>query len=503
MSDKLTQLETWQSQMLAYERISLHTSTRMGAHWIAGHFRADDLTYFQKLVPAWTKVVSTDPNRIREALAFTDQNGKIVVRNHPLSEQQSDYTRDPAGTGKAHADSYHSLMSPGGRLYGISTERLLFSGINEPDLNSEAADDRCVIYTTNYLDRLNSYGLFGTAVNGSTGHVRNTDTATVKNTKPTWVRFRSLETRLLKGNYLTMHEYWRDFPAEGWYTAPNGQRWGWNAYRHYACELSVPILIGECGLTKNVNGLPGPGQSDGWIGNISPVYYAAQLWEYANQCHPNVVAVMPFTTSYESNDWQNDDTQPAHSEILARKSQYFFPVTWPVKMEAPVVTPPPVGTMSDPDLLIFPKVAQISLFFGQLYKGYSHEGVDLPLTTGTPIYAAYDGRVAMATLDDALNGGYGYYVRTYHPDLDICFFYAHFNQLKVTTGQYVKQGDLLGYSGSSGNSTGPHLHFSCRWMVDDNPFAYQPNVSSHKNSTIDPLSFLRGWLSAKKKVQYK
>ena len=84
-----------------------------------------------------------------------------------------------------------------------------------------------------------------------------------------------------------------------------------------------------------------------------------------------------------------------------------------------------------------------------------HLAVDIPANMYTPIYAAAKGEVIYA----AWCGGYGYYVKIYHPDLDITTAYAHQPDIHVTVGQQVKQGEQIGVVGSTGHSTGPHLHF--------------------------------------------
>jgi murein DD-endopeptidase MepM/ murein hydrolase activator NlpD len=84
-----------------------------------------------------------------------------------------------------------------------------------------------------------------------------------------------------------------------------------------------------------------------------------------------------------------------------------------------------------------------------------HNGVDLANNQGTPIYAARSGRVTVATY----GGTYGYYVTINHGD-GYSSLYAHMTHYVVSKGQDVKKGQLIGYMGSTGRSTGPHLHFS-------------------------------------------
>ena len=84
-----------------------------------------------------------------------------------------------------------------------------------------------------------------------------------------------------------------------------------------------------------------------------------------------------------------------------------------------------------------------------------HNGVDLANNQGTPIYAARSGKVTVATY----GGTYGYYVTINHGD-GYSSLYAHMTHYTVSKGQTVKKGQIIGYMGSTGRSTGPHLHFS-------------------------------------------
>ena len=83
-----------------------------------------------------------------------------------------------------------------------------------------------------------------------------------------------------------------------------------------------------------------------------------------------------------------------------------------------------------------------------------HYGVDLANVTGTPIWAARSGTVSAATY----NSSAGYYVSINHGD-GFSSIYMHMTHYIVKSGDYVEQGQVIGYMGSTGGSTGPHLHF--------------------------------------------
>ena len=88
-------------------------------------------------------------------------------------------------------------------------------------------------------------------------------------------------------------------------------------------------------------------------------------------------------------------------------------------------------------------------------KWKMHNGVDMAAAQGTPIYAAKSGKVTTASYQA---GGAGYYVSINHGD-GFSSIYMHMTHFIVSPGQYVTAGQVIGYVGSTGGSTGPHLHF--------------------------------------------
>lgn len=118
---------------------------------------------------------------------------------------------------------------------------------------------------------------------------------------------------------------------------------------------------------------------------------------------------------------------------------------------------------------------------GPLYKDYymrpidggrrsqglhGNNGVDLAAPTGTPIRASADGVVIIAR-SSGYNGGYGSYVVVSHPN-GTQTLYAHASRVTVSQGQAVSKGDTIALVGSTGKSTGPHVHFEIRGAA--NPF---------------------------------
>ncbi|AWW28712.1 peptidase M23 [Echinicola strongylocentroti] len=89
-----------------------------------------------------------------------------------------------------------------------------------------------------------------------------------------------------------------------------------------------------------------------------------------------------------------------------------------------------------------------------------HHGTDLDLNRGDPVYSAFDGIVRMRSYD---RYGYGYYLVVRHKN-GLETLYGHLSKYNVEVGQEVEAGELIAYGGSTGRSTGPHLHFEVRYQ---------------------------------------
>ncbi len=92
--------------------------------------------------------------------------------------------------------------------------------------------------------------------------------------------------------------------------------------------------------------------------------------------------------------------------------------------------------------------------------GRMHKGIDLKLRSNDTIYAAFDGKVRVSSYEAK---GFGNYLIIRHPN-KLETIYGHMNKALVKQGQYVKAGQPIGLGGSTGRSTGPHLHFETRYM---------------------------------------
>lgn len=106
------------------------------------------------------------------------------------------------------------------------------------------------------------------------------------------------------------------------------------------------------------------------------------------------------------------------------------------------------------------------------YFSSSHQAVDFATHVGSPVYAAHSGCVTEA--QSGWNGGYGRVIKLNHGG-GMSSLYGHLSSVTVNTGQCVGLGALIGYSGNTGHSTGPHLHFEIR----------------KNNQRVEPLQYVR------------
>jgi murein DD-endopeptidase MepM/ murein hydrolase activator NlpD len=110
---------------------------------------------------------------------------------------------------------------------------------------------------------------------------------------------------------------------------------------------------------------------------------------------------------------------------------------------------------------------------GTLTQGYwwGHRAIDIGAPTGSAVMAADGGYIAFAGWTDI---GYGYLIIIDHAN-GYSTYYAHLSQMYVMVGQRVQRGQVIGAAGSTGNSSGPHLHLEIRYNgVEQNPLVYLP-----------------------------
>jgi hypothetical protein len=164
---------------------------------------------------------------------------------------------------------------------------------------------------------------------------------------------------------------------------------------------------------------------------------------------------------------------------------YFF--EWQLSSEGitePILPPiPPVVPLTGH--LIWPVSGPITQYFGRHEIEYpgspGHDGIDFGIPIGTEVVAVADGIVKWVDNDPS---GFGLYIRIFLPAHGFHGVMAHLSRQLVTAGQRVTQGETIGLSGNSGNSTGPHLHYSTRIGEED---VYFELHDGYDNGCANPL----------------
>ncbi len=192
---------------------------------------------------------------------------------------------------------------------------------------------------------------------------------------------------------------------------------------------------------------------------------------------------------YETEEIKNNSEYKTHKKVITEGSIGEKEITDEItyingeetdrKIIGETITKEPVkekieiGTLESPPkkatgIFKMPIGGVLTSGFGSRW-GTTHKGIDLGAPAGTPVHAADGGVVTFAGWN---NGGYGYLVRISHEN-GLETYYAHNSRVAVSAGDRVYQGQVISYVGSTGDSTGNHLHFEVRdGGVAHNPFNY-------------------------------
>ncbi|MHA7128667.1 peptidoglycan DD-metalloendopeptidase family protein [Algoriphagus namhaensis] len=132
--------------------------------------------------------------------------------------------------------------------------------------------------------------------------------------------------------------------------------------------------------------------------------------------------------------------------------------------------------------------------------GRKHLGTDLDLETGDPVYSGFDGIVRIRSYD---RYGFGYYVVVRHKN-GLETIYGHLSKILVEVGQEVKAGEILGKGGSTGRSTGSHLHYELRYrgLAFDPEIVYDFDAYQIKNEYLTLTSETFGYIAKARAAAY-
>ena len=195
----------------------------------------------------------------------------------------------------------------------------------------------------------------------------------------------------------------------------------------------------------------------GESGAIKVSYTRAVTNEYAVECEEVVLEDpdLPLGTEKVVQKGENGRTSLTYTMYYENGNLLKAVPTSKVVITAPKERIVHIGTRVSglPSAIDCPVNGTYTSGYGERW-GRAHTGVDIGAPTGTPVYAPFTGTVIFA----GERGGYGNYVKVDHGDGDVTA-YAHLDSIAVSSGQKLNKGDLIGMVGTTGNVTGPHLHF--------------------------------------------
>lgn len=484
----------------------------LGVYWSPGHMRQSDLDYMRSLDPAAIRVFEADAEKMKRA-ADAVPAATLFPRLWNISEEPAKAKMEsaPVALGIEHAQFWDKkLLEWDSQGFKKSRDLIYVVGINEPRMWPDPFIDRRVdwkkwydatmrryeivsLYNIAMLDKCKELGLHACALNFSVGWPPN-----LHDEEPSyWAPFQGVREAIVRGNHvLCLHEYW--------YCSGPQTSWGWHGGRFaHNPWPDVRIVIGECGISNRIDSarMTAEGKTPGWGGSVSGSDYARQLNLYMRSCTQDkrIWVMFPFMTDYYQKEWEVYDTGPAHADILnvvKSESPMPLPLLTPDKLKP--ITDPGTGIPTDPNPgrdFIWPisnAIPKINQYWGRNPQDYiqfgllGHNGLDFACVLNTPVLAIADGVVAYVGFDP----GYGNYIRIYHQKYSLCSFYAHLTDNQVTVGQIVGKGQLIGRSGNTGNSTGPHLHLEIRKMTTMH--AYETfNTGFGVKAQMDPFTLLK------------
>lgn len=125
----------------------------------------------------------------------------------------------------------------------------------------------------------------------------------------------------------------------------------------------------------------------------------------------------------------------------------------------------------------------------QVYKGETHKGIDIVGIDDKKVRSTINGVVEAARWDNKTGAtiidteyGMGQYIRIKDNATGHRYYFAHLSEMLVASQQNVSKGDIIGIEGSSGNATGPHLHYEIRENTDNNTFLNVSQISGIPNT---------------------
>lgn len=473
-------------------------SHKLGIYYAHHHDWPSSWDYIARLQPPVSRILmpGDHPTDLVSRVYRTAPNAVIPLRWWDIDDGGESNKRnklaDPERAAEQDAITYLARIETMERVATLNglpfppRRQLRVNGLNEPPTWEHDKRPAVVRYNVRLIERMRPHQIPVYAGCLAVGHP--------EEWLPVWDWAQPMIDAIkgLPGSALELHEYWQlEGPNHIW---GDGTRkdWGALAGRYQRCPFDVPIVIGECGADGRL--YDRKPRHTGWVGNMTPETYAGQLGWYLNQIDRDrrIVAALPFLTDYQADEWGTFDTTGAHDAILRMIAQRpTVPASEEHSVHIPVVGGPTPPSVEKPTMaqgkLIWPVKGVVTQRWGERASFYQeklgipyHNGLDIAAPEGERVVAIADGVIAWVDNDPP---GYGNYVRVWHPAYRFHSFVAHLRDTAAQRGQAVKQGDVIGYVGSTGMSTGPHVHFEIRLGTEN---SYAPGTYGHKNGRVDP-----------------
>lgn len=308
--------------------------------------------------------------------------------------------------------------------------------VNEPDTYDPEILAQLPVFTSTWVDLMHARGWKTVVYNLAVGH-------------PDIGKAAALAAGLARADFFGSHEYWWDMDADyGWY---------WGRYKKTVAELKAagarvpPILITECGVGNRAG-------TQGYHGVLTDDQYLTQLACYGKELAKDGVEAAFTFTAMPNHPWYSFEV----SEAFANRMQvHFASAAPPLPDVPPVIVPPvivpPVVQPEKPLRWPFLRAWPISSTFAehkQRKPPSTAPGIDIAAPHGRPIRAPLTGLIKGCQWRSA--GGRSMWIVSGEWKV----YLAHMSSVVMLSGESCKAGDVVGYVGSTGHSTGPHLHLS-------------------------------------------
>lgn len=464
-------------------------------HYLPNHRYERYLDAFSKVMPLTSLILDASRD---DYLAIKNRvgTGRIILRSYDWSDGGFSIHKrimsDPDGTGRWMAQQWIQRVNEWGGV--IDKDKTYFTGCNEYSVLPGMPIPPFVRSETVFARTLAAAGLKPCIGNEGVGHPAELNSDHMVD----WSPYRDWEKTLQDTDgILGVHEYWRGEIGPYMNVTPADQARNrfWYAWRFMQCPFDVPIAVTEWGIDQKVDAPMGT-PSKGWLGTVDAQTYANQLAEYCRRAvtDKRFVGAVIFTHDYNSPEWATYDTDRALN-LIVDAGQNVPKINWYRPGSTPIPPIPPDPT-PEPTIRVMLPLAKSSYQITQRFHADpadKHEGIDLGVAEGTSVVAIADGVVAYVgdhrtEQPPPVNGGYGYYIRIWHPTLMMHSFYAHLSKQDVVAGAEVKVGQHIALSGNTGNSSGPHLHFETR-LAGDKTGKYNA-YTPLPNGRTDPESIL-------------